>query len=87
MMITFEDGAFDSYVSLVNKIPPGYTVALLGDNEQPSDGGEIELGTDVRFISADHFGVSYQLIDRRGVVEGDEVVVRSWEHVARVHVY
>jgi len=85
-VITFGDDAFDAFVAIASRIPGGYTIALLGEGEDPPAGTDIAPGTDVRFRTADEDGITYEVLDAMAEPTG-EVRTRPWAQVARIHVY
>lgn len=89
MQISFSDDAYDAYVRAVANIPAGYTVALLNDGEAIPAASRLVYDTDVQFVSADHEGVRYLLLDplTSELVPGEPERVRPWDRIATVHVY
>lgn len=86
MRISFADDAFDAFVRQVASIPEEYTVALLADGQPLPNSPDLTPGIDVRFVSADHDGIDYELLDSTGEPTG-ETGHKNWADVAEVHVY
>ncbi len=85
MQVSFGDGAFDAYVHAVAQLPAGYNMALLNEGQDVPE-SDWTPGVDVSFLSADHSGVTYRDVDESGEAVGP-ACVRTWDTIARVHVY
>lgn len=85
-MITFGDGAEDVLVQVAQAIPEGYTVALLGEGQEPTEGPDCVLGVDVRVVTITADGVVYDYLDIDGTPTGT-MSLRPWADIERIHVY
>lgn len=88
-MISFGDGAYDAFRTIVSRIPVGYNIAAGSDTEVEATiaSGTFDPRIDIRFILADTVGIRYRPLNQDGEAVGIEVYIKAWEDIERIHVY
>lgn len=85
LKISFAGEAEEAFRSLVDRIPVGWTIALLAEGQELPH-GDIVDGVDVAFMGVSEEGIVFQPIDENGE-RVDGLQVRPWLEVDRVHIY